>query len=174
MSCDEISADWAAQRIKGLVLWTRHVERAAATRSRAPQRRQGRQVIKTLIDSFQYPRKGPGMMWEAAAPQGQATRRRHPHGHDGRRACATTTDARLLDRRRVDGDGRTKRRSSAEHVISSAPIRELVGGITPEPRLQGVAPPSELRYRDFLTVALIVEKPRPVPRQLDLHPRARA
>src|SRR5829696_3187571 len=69
MSCDEISADWAAQRIKGLDLWS---AMSNALRNSAGTRRstaKNGEVIKTLIDSFQYPRKGPGMMWDAAAAQ---------------------------------------------------------------------------------------------------------
>src|SRR4030095_9406925 len=63
MSCKEISADWAAQRIKGLSLTTAVL--AALFPKRKP--RTGKDVVKTLIDSFRYPRLGPGMMWEAAA-----------------------------------------------------------------------------------------------------------
>src|SRR4051812_17495880 len=67
MSCDEISADWAAQRIKGLNLGVAVAN--ALMRAIKPRRsaQGGSPVVKTLIESFQYPRKGPGMMWEAAA-----------------------------------------------------------------------------------------------------------
>src|SRR5882672_7328989 len=68
MSCDEISADWAAQRIKGLDLGVAVIN--ALKRAIMPKGRKriaGGQVVKTLIESFQYPRKGLGMMWEAAA-----------------------------------------------------------------------------------------------------------
>src|ERR1700756_3746565 len=63
MSCREISADWAAQRIKGLSLGS------AIKNAVLPQRYNGdrTKVIKTLINSFRYPRKGPGMMWEVCA-----------------------------------------------------------------------------------------------------------
>src|SRR5947208_10580472 len=63
MSCKEISADWAAQRIKGLSLGS------AIKNALLPQRYNGdrSKVIKTLINSFRYPRRGPGMMWEACA-----------------------------------------------------------------------------------------------------------
>src|SRR3974390_2549995 len=63
MSCKEISADWAAQRIKGLSLAT--AVKNAILPKRATKAR--KQVVKTLIDTFRYPRKGPGMMWEACA-----------------------------------------------------------------------------------------------------------
>jgi protoporphyrinogen oxidase len=68
MSCDEISADWAAQRIKGLSLSSAVIN--ALKKSLMPSgsaRSKDGEVIKTLIESFQYPRKGPGMMWDAAA-----------------------------------------------------------------------------------------------------------
>ena len=76
MSCDDISADWAAQRIKGLDLWSAMAN--ALRNSIVPKGKKdgtkafssaesGGDVIKTLIESFEYPRKGPGMMWDAAA-----------------------------------------------------------------------------------------------------------
>ena len=66
MSCKEISADWAAQRIKGLSLWSA-VWNALFKPRRRPQPADKSKVIKTLIDTFRYPRRGPGMMWDAAA-----------------------------------------------------------------------------------------------------------
>jgi protoporphyrinogen oxidase len=155
MSCDEISADWAAQRIKGLDLWS---AMSNALRNSIGTRRglEGHgQVIKTLIESFQYPRKGPGMMWDAAA--------RHVRERGGRIHMGTRLES-------LRWDGRTKRWTigattadgqwrafSARHVISSAPMRELVGSIHPTPACRTAA--DKLRYRDFLTVALIVDKP---------------
>src|SRR4029077_17606970 len=66
MSCDEISADWAAQRIKGLDLGVA-VKDALLRALVPPKTVQRGRVVKSLIESFRYPRKGPGMMWEAAA-----------------------------------------------------------------------------------------------------------
>src|SRR5205814_3890651 len=68
MNCREISADWAAQRIKGLSLGS------AIKNALIPQRYNGDRshVIKTLINSFRYPRRGPGMMWEACAEKTKA------------------------------------------------------------------------------------------------------
>src|ERR1019366_1734677 len=68
MSCKEISADWASQRIKGLSLGS--AIRNALCPQRQPKDRT--KVIKTLITSFRYPRKGPGMMWEACAEKTKA------------------------------------------------------------------------------------------------------
>ena len=63
MSCTEISADWAAQRIKGLSLGSA-IKHALFGNSEPKERKR---VVKTLIDTFRYPRQGPGMMWEACA-----------------------------------------------------------------------------------------------------------
>src|SRR5664280_2088955 len=68
MSCDEISADWAAQRIKGLDLGVAVVNALKrALLPKRPAKTADAAVVKTLIESFQYPRRGPGMMWDAAA-----------------------------------------------------------------------------------------------------------
>ena len=65
MGCDEISADWAAQRIKGLSLGAAIAD--GLRRSLGLRKNGGGDGAKSLIESFRYPRKGPGMMWEAAA-----------------------------------------------------------------------------------------------------------
>ena len=65
MSCQEISADWAAQRIKGLSLGS--AIKHAFLSWRKPRNKNRKQIVKTLIDTFRYPRLGPGMMWEAFA-----------------------------------------------------------------------------------------------------------
>lgn len=64
MSCDAISADWAAQRIKGLSLWVVITSALRKSIRLGPKQGSG---AKTLIESFRYPRRGPGMIWEAAA-----------------------------------------------------------------------------------------------------------
>src|ERR1700737_4690612 len=124
MSCKEISADWAAQRIKGLSL-------GAAIRN---------------------PRKGPGMIWEACARRvremGGAVRM-------GEKVVGCSFDAgrREWTLTHVDRAG-ARHETRAAHVISSAPLRELVLGITPGIEEETRAAAARLRYRDFLTVVL--------------------
>ena len=156
MSCDEISADWAAQRIKGLDLGVAVMN--ALKRALVPTRpaRSGSgPVVKTLIESFQYPRKGPGMMWEAAA------RRIKEHGGEVWMGCelqrlAFDANAKIWRIEVATAAGNTET-YTARHVISSVPVRELMAKITPLPISYLHA--RELRYRDFLTVALMVKKP---------------
>jgi protoporphyrinogen oxidase len=159
MSCDDISADWAAQRIKGLDLWT--AMSSALRNSIAPKgfkdgtKAHDGEVIKTLIDSFDYPRKGPGMMWDAAAAK---TRAQGGVIHMGTTLESLAYDASnklwTITARTQSGETQT---FTANNVISSAPIRELAHSFVEKPKCVTAA--DKLRYRDFLTVALIVEKP---------------
>src|SRR5262249_28981613 len=155
MSCDEISADWAAQRIKGLnlgeALWNglqRSLRRGGATTR-----------IKTLIESFRYPRRGPGMMWEAAA---RKVGEEHGALRMGRRAVASACDD-ASGRWTVSAARRDRsiERYSGRHVISSAPLRDLAVMLDLAPPARSAA--ESLRYRDFLIVALFVRGPNPFP-----------
>jgi protoporphyrinogen oxidase len=154
MSCDEISADWAAQRIKGLDLGVAVMNalKRAILPKRAPKA--GGAVVKSLIESFQYPRQGPGMMWEAAARKIQKRGGKVLKGHELHQL--SYDHARKLWSIEVALNRGGSESYTANHVISSAPLRELTEKITPTPisRLHA----RSLRYRDFLTVALMVNK----------------
>ena len=171
MSCDEISADWAAQRIKGLDLGARR----SGTRCCA----QARQAARTERRGHQDPdrhlplsRAGPRQMWEACAAQDpRAGRRASQMGRERDAAAATTREparGRSLPRRarRRDRDATT---AAPLHLVGADPRADR--RIEPAPLAEPSPRAEALRYRDFLTVVLIVEGPRPLPRQLDLHPR---
>jgi len=147
MDCREISADWAAQRIKGLSLG------AAIKDALTPKRRDGgKGGVKSLITSFRYPRHGPGMMWEECARrvcrQGGAVMM-------GRRVGALE---RRGERWRVTFTGGEEGEGSieADEVISTAPLRELARAITPALPAEILRAAGRLGYRDFITVALIL------------------
>ena len=155
MTCDEISADWAAQRIKGLSLSAAVIDglRRSLNLQRGALSEGGASapVAKTLIESFRYPRRGPGMMWEAAAEKLEAM--------GGTLDMGTTLEGLVYDEaRRIwtvtarDTTGATTT-FLARDVVSSAPIQELVARITPKPLSLFHA--RSLKYRDFLTVVLI-------------------
>jgi protoporphyrinogen oxidase len=150
MSCKEISSDWAAQRIKGLSL------ASAIVHALVPRRKSGdgAKVIKTLIDSFRYPRRGPGMMWEACEARVRAM------GNEvrmGRKVtgCAYDANEQQWTVTHVGEQG-DEERLTVHDVISSAPIRELVRGLSPTPAAGAIAAANSLKYRDFLTVVLII------------------
>jgi protoporphyrinogen oxidase len=159
MSCDDISADWAAQRIKGLDLGVAVLH--ALKRALMPKGigRKGGPVVKTLIESFQYPRRGPGMMWETAARKIKDRGGRILMGHELQRLSFDKEGAIWsIDVVTADGANKT---FTARHVVSSAPVRELVDKICPVPL--SLLHARALRYRDFLTVALMVKKPNLFP-----------
>jgi protoporphyrinogen oxidase len=158
MGCDEISADWAAQRIKGLSLGAAILDGLR----RSLGRRKDASITggpKTLIESFRYPRRGPGMMWEAAADKIKAM--------GGRLSMGTTLErlafdevSRLWTIEVARGDG-ARETFVASEVVSSAPIRELMSSIKPAPL--SLLHARELKYRDFLTVVLIGHCERDLP-----------
>ncbi len=150
MKCSEISADWAAQRIKGLSLGS------AVMNALLPKKRKaGGDVIKSLIDSFRYPRLGPGQMWEAAAAHVEA---RGGHVKRGMDVSGLNFDAAskrwTVTSRAADG---TENTVQGDHVISTAAIGDLVDYLSPKPPAEVVKAAKALRYRDFLTVALVVK-----------------
>src|SRR5215203_4581726 len=119
MNCKDISADWAAQRIKGLSLASA-IKNALIPKKKTEKRGE---VIKTLIDTFRYPRLGPGMMWEACADK---IRDMGGSVKMGARveACDWNADKKAwaVHYRDADGDEHVV---EAEHIISSAPMREF-------------------------------------------------
>jgi protoporphyrinogen oxidase len=152
MSCKEISADWAAQRIRGLSLGS------AIKNALFPQRqsKDRTKVIKTLINSFRYPRKGPGMMWEACSEKIKARGGKIEMGAKVT-SCAYDERASTWSLHYKDRDGNMQA-LQAEHVISSAPMRELVRGLSPQVSERALDAAEGLRYRDFLTVMLILKE----------------
>jgi protoporphyrinogen oxidase len=150
MSCKEISADWAAQRIKGLSLGSAIKNGILPKRSTEDRA----QVVKTLIDTFRYPRLGPGMMWETCAEKvramgGEVSLGRNVTSCRWNAASKTWT----LAARTPEG---TVEEYRGEHLVSSMPIRQLVSQIDPPLPESALHAGKELRYRDFLTVGLIL------------------
>ena len=153
MDCRDVSADWAAQRIQGLSLGSAIVD---AVR---PARQRGNGPIKTLTRTFLYPRLGPGMMWDACAA---AVRRQGGQIRLGRRV----TECRCDDEgtwhvTHVGTDG-SEETTTGRHVISSAPLRELVAALRPAIDPETLDAASKLRYRDFLIVALLARGGTPL------------
>ncbi len=152
MNCKDISADWAAQRIKGLSLGS--AIKNALLPKRQPKDKT--KVIKTLINSFKYPRKGPGMMWEACAAKTQAM-----GGQIEMSAkvtgCVYDEASETWQLRFQDKQGNVQA-LEADHVISSAPLRELARGLTPPISETAKKAADSLKYRDFLTVMLILKE----------------
>ena len=144
---NRMPADFAAQRIKNLSL------SSAVMNALLPKRNQ--KSITSLIEEFQYPKFGPGMMWERARDLVEA------------KGCKVVMNARVVGIRHEGGravsvtargrDG-TVTEYPCDHVISSMPMSQLLHAMGPTASETAVRAASDLRYRDFLTVALVVPK----------------
>ena len=139
--CKEISADWAAQRIKGLSLssavWN-------ALFKPSGKKCKG-DVIKTLIDSFRYPKRGPGMMWEECVVKSKALGVK----------IEMNTGVNKIERLE-NGTWNVYTSNGAvvegfDYVLSSAPMRELIPAVAPAFNASVLHAASQLKYRDFLT-----------------------
>ena len=147
--CNRIGAQWAAQRIKGLSLFT-----AITSMLFKGFRKPGAKQIKTLIEEFEYPRLGPGMMWEAFHADVERLGGRvvleapvQRIEHDGAAIVA------------VEYGGREHQRVNVKAFVSTMPLRELVHKLDPPAPEPIRAAASRLNYRDFLTVALVIDTP---------------
>ncbi len=151
MPCDTMSADWAAQRIKGLSLGAAVKDglKRSLKLNKAPNDGMG---AKTLLENFRYPRLGPGMMWEAARDRVIAGGNNVLMGHALKQLSLDQVTGRWRVAATTSDGGTTT--IDAAHVISSAPMRELAGRLHPVPQTVGNA--LALKYRDFLTVALMI------------------
>jgi len=147
--CDKISADWAAQRIKGLSLVT--TIKNALLPSEVKDKGE---VIKTLIDAFDYPAKGPGMMWEMVADSIQKDRSTLKMRSDVERIFWQKGRVTALE---IESGGKREIIDGTD-FISSMPMQELVRKMSPEPPDEVLAAADKLGYRDFLTVSLVVNK----------------
>lgn len=145
--CTDLKAEWAAQRIKGLSL-TSAIFNALFGRFK-------KNTIKTLIEEFNYPRLGPGMMYEAMAEQ-IASR-------GGTVLTGTSVSSILVDDNKIQSveitgpDGSTET-LTADVFLSSLALRDLVHMMTPRPADKVVAAAGNMKYRDFLIVSLALEK----------------
>jgi protoporphyrinogen oxidase len=135
----EIRAEWAAQRIRGLSFTS--AAKAAFLGNRGNK-------VKTLISEFRYPRYGPGQMWEAMARRIE---------EDGGEILLDSRVERLdVEGGRVVALAAAGRTYDPGAVISSLPLRDVVAMTRPAPPADVGEAAHGLRYRDFLTVALVV------------------
>ena len=143
--CSELKAEWAAQRIKDLSLRTVLLQ----------MYRKPRRAIRTLIEEFHYPRLGPGMMWQAVRDKVES------------RGGVVRLNADVVRVQRagsrvdaiVASIGGREEVVRGDEFLSSMPLAELILKLDPPAPPAVVAAAERLRYRDFLTVCLIVKRP---------------
>jgi len=150
VSPSELSSDWGAQRIKNVSLFRAGVD--AITPKWLKSRRSKAQQVTSLIEEFNYPKYGPGQMWEKAAEivtgRGSTLLLEAPvvavHHSEGRARSVTAL---------VAGEERTL---ECTDVISSMPFGALIEAMDPPAPEKVLRSARALTHRDFVTVALVV------------------
>jgi len=154
VACDQISAEWGAQRIKGLSILEalRHAWRTLRGGGSA-----GQATKTSLIEHFLYPRLGPGQLWQEVARRvsdqgGEIRFGQEVLGlrHGDRRALSVL----------VKGEGGEPIEVPGDFVISTMPIKDLVAGMQPPAPEEVRKIAAGLPYRDFITVGLLVSRMR--------------
>ena len=148
--CSEVQADWGAQRIKDLSIM-RAVKEALTPKKVRMRRDKGKQVT-SLIEEFNYPKYGPGMMWERCTEL--VTERGTKVVMDSVVTKVEHADGRATAVTAVSGD--VSNRYECSEVISSMPISALLRAMDPPVPADVVQAADDLRYRAHITVALVV------------------
>ena len=140
---DTIGAEWASQRIKNLSLGK------AITNALLPKKNS--EIITTLIDEFKYPKFGPGMMWDSAST------RLKKKGHE---IIFNSKVEKIIKLENSGYEVVTQDGSvySCDAVFSSMPLAHLPDTLDPKPSKEVIEAGKNLKFRDFLTVALVVDK----------------
>jgi protoporphyrinogen oxidase len=166
--CHEISAEWGAQRIKGLSLTTavKHFIKktfARGTKQVGSEDVSQKQTDTSLIERFMYPKFGPGQLWEHVADQVRMGVRT-PQGirsgeiHMGWKVTAIHCDGDHVSSVEATDEAGATRIFAGDHFFSTMPVRELIQAMdTPVPA--NVREVSDgLQYRDFITVGLLADR----------------
>jgi len=152
--CDQISAEWGEQRIKGLSIKkaiAHIVKQAFKKKSDVAQK----DTETSLIEQFLYPKHGPGQMWETVAKKVTQMGAQIVTGFDVRHLhCA---EGRIVSVGGVDSSGEW-REIPGDYFFSTMPVKELVGALDAEVPQSVKEVSSGLQYRDFITVGLLVKK----------------
>ncbi len=138
----KISPEWGAQRVKGLSLWK------AILNIFIPK---GGAKETSLIDEFIYPKKGPGQLWEFLAADLQ--KRGVEVRMNARVSKVNATRNKLVSVELADGEV-----IPCDAVFSSMPVKDLVAAFGESAPREVAKIASELPYRDFITVGLLVDR----------------
>lgn len=152
--CEQIRADWGAQRVKGLSL-VRAVSHAIKDLLSSDFQKRQQQRETSLITRFWYPKFGPGQMWETVAGQVVACGGElHLQTRVVALHCAgeTVTSATVAD---AQGN---RRDIACDFFVSTMPVRDLARMMLPAPPVDAARIADGLQYRDFLTVGLLLKE----------------
>jgi protoporphyrinogen oxidase len=160
VSCQDISAEWGAQRIKGLSVTKTllHATKKVFRRKTTNDIRQ-KGTETSLLEQFLYPKWGPGQMWEEVARQVKDKGGEIIQQCEVRRIFAKDKQITGIEVvNKLTGESRVY---EGEYVMSSMPIKDLVVALDSQKPTNVLEVSNGLVYRDFITVGLLLKKFKP-------------
>ena len=161
--CCDISAEWGAQRIKGLSV-TKAIAHAVTSRFRSSRDTVQKNTETSLIERFLYPKLGPGQLWEKVAEQialrgGTIHLRHRVVGIERHGMTVTAISVR-------DEKTGLVQNVPCDFFISTMPVRDLTALLQPsDPQVIRIA--DRLPYRDFMTAGLLLRSMKPTSARAD-------
>ena len=152
--CDQISAEWGAQRIKGLSVWATLLHAGRKLFKNGTNDLGQKKTETSLIEQFLYPKFGPGQMWEEVARQ---IREMGGEIHMGFAAKGLRTDGWGVKAvEAIDAKTGAPEVFEGDYFFSTAPVQELMRAFDAPPPANVLEVSDGLIYRDFITVGLLV------------------
>jgi protoporphyrinogen oxidase len=155
VKCNEIRADWGAQRVKGLSL-TKAVVHAVKDLLSSDFQKHQQERETSLITRFFYPKFGPGQMWETVAREVTKAGGEIRFGH--KVTGVMTEDGKVSEVEVEEVATGTRTRVPCDYFFSTMPVQQLVKQTVPAPPEAVREVAAGLVYRDFLTVGLLLSK----------------
>ncbi len=152
-SCSSLSAEWGAQRVKALSIGKTIYH---ALRQRLPFSSGRHKTETSLIEQFLYPKFGPGQMWENVASEIIALGG-EIHFNQCVKAFQRFGD-QIVSAEVVDTSNQNSNTLTGDYFLSTMPIRHFVRGLSPAPPEPIFDAATQLPYRDFITVGLLVKE----------------
>src|SRR3989344_2933624 len=155
VSCKNISAEWGAQRIKGLSL-TKAIQHFIAKSKKNTKDFKQKEIETSLIDQFLYPKYGPGQLWEETAKKIKEM--------GGIILTESEVNKVYIKSNKVVGvdtvnlKEKKKKKFISDYFISTMPIQQLVSSMVPKAPKDIIKISNGLVYRDFITVGLLLNK----------------
>jgi len=160
--CDKISAEWGAQRIKGVSI-SKALQHAIQSATKNKQSSGETDIAQkdtetSLIEQFLYPKFGPGQLWEEVARQVESMGGKILMHHDVKRIYTSDSNTQITAVAAINNITGETSYLEGDYFFSTMPVQELIGGLDgPIPEdVKEVA--AGLQYRDFITVGILLKK----------------
>jgi protoporphyrinogen oxidase len=160
--CDKISAEWGAQRIKGVSI-SKAIQHAIQSATKKKQKANGNDIAQkdtetSLIEQFLYPKFGPGQLWEEVARQVESMGGKILMHHDVKSIYTSDSNNQVTAVAAINNITGETSYLEGDYFFSTMPVQELIGGLDgPIPKdVKEVA--AGLQYRDFITVGILLKK----------------